>query len=158
MYENENKNLKIYKNYSQSNCYFECFYFIAKDFVKRKYNITQGCVPWYFPSPDDLPLYCNPWEASDFLETMLNVPTDNCKHCLPDCIKTSYKTRVTAVPLRNCRPENSANIQLCNKLQNPTRIVNTLSEEYRHRFPTGIPRHMNQQYISSTRQTGRYKV
>ena len=156
MYENENKNLKIHKNYSQSNCYFECFYFIARESVKMKYNTTQGCVPWYFPSPDDLPLYCNPWEASDFLETMLNIPTEKCLQCLPDCSTITYKTHVTAVPLRNCRLENLANSQVCNGLQNPTKINSTLMEEYGYRFQTGTPQYMKK-YISSTRKSGRFK-
>jgi hypothetical protein len=156
LYENENKDLKIYKNYSQSNCYFECFYYIAKELMKIKYNTTHGCVPWYFPSPDESPLYCNPWVASDFLETMLNIPTEKCKQCLPDCSTTTYKIHVTAVPLRSCRLENSANSQLCNKLQNPTRIVSTLDGEYGFRFQTGTPHRM--QYISSKRETGRFKI
>ncbi len=152
MYENENRNLSIHKYYSQSNCYFECFYYRAKEFVKIKYNTTRGCVPWYFPTPYDLPLFCNPWEAADFHEKLLNVSTENCQQCLPDCNVTTYKTHVTAVPLRNCYLENSANSQLCNnELQNPTRISSILKELYESRFG-GYPYYMKT-YDSSLRET-----
>ena len=83
MYEEENVQLKIYKNYTQTNCYFECFYVIAQEFVKNKYNSSEVCVPWFFPTPEKSPLICNPWEAADFLEKMLSVSTMNCQHCLP---------------------------------------------------------------------------
>ena len=155
MYENENSALRIYKNYTQSNCFFECFYNIAQEFVKKKYNSTQDCVPWFFPTPNESPLICNPWENVDFLSTMLSVSTENCSHCLSDCTATIYKTHVTSVPLRNCRFINLGNSQLCNGLQNPTWLVSTLNADYQNRFTT-IPKYIKN-YMSSIRQTGRFK-
>jgi hypothetical protein len=156
MYENENRKLSIHKYYSQSNCYFECFYYKAKEFVNTKYNTTEGCVPWYFPNPDDSPLFCNPWEASDFLETMLNVPTEKCKHCLPDCRATIFKTHVTSVPLRKCHLENSGNSRLCrNEFQNPSRITTIVKADHAYRLVFN-PYYMKRFDNSSLRQTSRF--
>ncbi len=156
MYEEENDFLKIYKNYTQTNCYFECFYFIAQEFVKNKHNSSESCVPWFFPTPKKLPLICNPWEAVDFLEKMLSVSTMNCQHCLSDCYATIYKTRVTSVPLRKCHLVNFGNSHLCDGKQNPLAFYNTLSSDYRHRFQTH-PFYMNK-YSSSIRRSGRFNL
>ncbi len=153
-YEEEIDELKIYKNYTQTNCYFECFYFIAQDFVKNKYNSSQSCVPWFFPTPEKIPLICNPWEAADFLNKLLSVSTLNCPHCLPDCNATIYKTRVTSVPLRKCHLVNFGNSQICNRKQNPLRFYNTLSGNYRYRFQAH-PFYMKK-YSSSIRTSGRF--
>ena len=126
-YKNEISNLTIFKSFSQSNCYFECFYNKAKEFVKNKYNTTQGCVPWYFPTAEYLPLFCNPWEAADFLDKMLKGSTKNCLYCLPECSETIYKTHVTTVPLINCYLDVLGNSPLCkNALQNPAKIYSII--------------------------------
>jgi hypothetical protein len=155
MFEKENSALTIYKNYTQSNCYFECFYNIAQEFVRKKYNNSHVCAPWFFPTPNNSPLICNPWEAVDFLATMLSVTTENCSHCLSDCSATIYKTHVTSVPLRNCHFINLGNSQLCNELKNPTWLVSTLNKDYQNRF-SSKPYYIKK-YMSSIRQTGRFK-
>jgi hypothetical protein len=156
MYEEENSELKIYKNYTQTNCFFECFYFIAQQYVKNKHNATRVCVPWFFPTPEKSPLICNPWEAADFLEKMLSVSTMNCQHCLPDCSATIYKRQVTSVPLRNCRFANVGKSRLCNGVKNPFGFYNTLDANYRFRFQTK-PYYMKK-YNPSIRHRGRFNL
>ncbi len=156
MYEEENTHLKIYKNYTQKNCYFECFYFIAQEFVKKKHNSTQACVPWFFPTPENSPLICSPWEAADFLEKVLSISTMNCPHCLPDCIATIYKTRVSSVPLWKCHLVNFGNSQICSGKQKPSGFFHTLMVNNNHRSKK-LPYYMKN-LNSSIRKSGRFDL
>ena len=127
-FERENSFMKIHKNYSQSNCIFECNLFYAMDLMKVKYNLSIDCVPWYFPSPDESPIICDPWQAVEMLKIMSDVPDKKCQHCLPNCLTTIFKTRVTAVPFRNCSMINIGNNSFCN-IYNPSKLkLNMLSD------------------------------
>ncbi len=48
LFSYENAGLKMHKNYSQSNCLFECFFLSAQETMKRRHNNTI-CIPWFFP-------------------------------------------------------------------------------------------------------------
>ena len=72
-FSDENVDLKIHKEYSYTNCIFECSIVFAKNELKIKKNLTKPCIPWYFPSSDDSITVCNPWDAMDFMELMIQV-------------------------------------------------------------------------------------
>ena len=101
-FEDENDGLTIFKNYSQANCFVECFLKHTIKIMKNAYNFTTGCTPWFMPVAEAHPTVCDPWQAAYFLEIMSNIPESNCQQCIPDCIKTTYSTSVTSVPLRKC--------------------------------------------------------
>ena len=71
-FSDESTGLKFYKEYSYTNCIFECSLIFAINKLKIEKNLTDACIPWYFPSPDDTIIICNPWDAVDFLELMVN--------------------------------------------------------------------------------------
>ena len=77
-------------------------------------NVSVPCIPWYFPTPVNVPVYfCNPWETVRFLEFMHNVPEGQC-HCLPDCNATFYEPDITSALLRKCDSSNFGVSWLCN--------------------------------------------
>jgi hypothetical protein len=78
-FEWEKGELKIFKNYSQSNCIFECNFFFAQNITS---NISPQCSPWYFPTSDLSPKMCDPWMARNMSEYMSNVPIKNCRYFL----------------------------------------------------------------------------
>ncbi len=71
-FSDENSGLKIHKEYSYTNCIFECSLDFAKNKLKIEKELADACIPWYFPSSDDTITVCNPWDAIDFLELMIN--------------------------------------------------------------------------------------
>ena len=151
LFEDENSKLSIYKNYTQSNCLFECFFFKAQTSVQKKYNATHPCVPWFFPTPDESPYICDPWQASDFLASMSNVPRKNCQHCLPDCSSTIYQTRVTAVPFRTCELANIGSSGMCKTMTNPLMLESTVNANYENRV--SAKPYFSKKYVGSTRYT-----
>jgi hypothetical protein len=138
LFNNENEMLKLYKNYTQSNCFFECFLHFAQSVIKQKYNMLQHCIPWYLPTSEEHPKICNPWEAVEFVKIMSNVPQNKCQHCLPDCTLTIYKTLVTAVPLRTCSLPCLKTTPFCNistsTESTTTMIGNLVSSNFQMRF------------------------
>ena len=94
LYKDETSGTTLYKNYTQSNCYFECFLKTAQKLTMKKFNSTRVCVPWFFPTLELSPKICNPWEGAYFLKEMSSVSTVTCTHCLPDCETTIYKSQV----------------------------------------------------------------
>ena len=112
-FENENVGLTLYKNYTQSNCFFECNLYFAQRKMKDIDIKSRNCVPWFFPPPFENPIICNPWEAEAIYQLMLNVPEKECHHCLPDCNTIIYKKKVTSVPLRSCDLSNAGVSQFC---------------------------------------------
>jgi hypothetical protein len=71
-FSDESADLKFYKEYSYTNCMFECSLLFAKNKLKIDKNLADACIPWYFPSPEDSITICNPWDAVDFLQLMIN--------------------------------------------------------------------------------------
>ena len=112
-FEWENSFMKIHKNYTQSNCMFECNLFYAQGMFEDQYPALTKCFPWYFPSHETYPLICDPWQAVEMLKIMSDVPNQQCKHCLPDCSSTIFKTRISTAPLRKCSLVNLGNTSFC---------------------------------------------
>ena len=92
-FEWENSLMKIYNNYTQANCLFECNLFYAQK------QMQLQCFPWYYQSNDSYPTICDPWQAAEMLQIMENIPDRHCKHCLPDCSSTILKMRISTAPL-----------------------------------------------------------
>ena len=111
-FEWESSFLKVFQNYTQQNCKFECSLFYAQQHLESKF---QPCSPWYFPSPEMSPNMCDPWQAAKMIEIMSNVPISECKHCLSDCNSTIYKHRISTTPFRNCQLNSLGSSKLCNK-------------------------------------------
>ena len=122
--EKENQDMKIHKSYSQSNCFLECFIFYAQNQLAKSQNLNQTCSPWFFPTSDALASICNPWQAVEFEKYFVNVPDNECSHCLPDCNNVIYETTVTTVHFRRCNFRNLGVSPLCNF------EFNTLSEPW----------------------------
>jgi hypothetical protein len=96
-----------------SNCLLECFLFSAQEALAKATNET--CMPWYFPFPDGSAKVCDPWQAAQFYQFMVNDnQTDNCSWCLPDCVNTVYHPVVTALPFKTCDETNLGVSPLCN--------------------------------------------
>ena len=112
--ENENKDMKIHKSYSQSNCFLECYIFYAQKKLANSRNLTQTCSPWFFPTSDASAAICDPWQAVEFENYFNNVPDEECSRCLPDCNNVIYQPSVTAVPFRRCDFRNLGVSPLCN--------------------------------------------
>jgi hypothetical protein len=154
-FEWENSFLKIYKNYTQTNCIFECNFFYAQQFIKEKFQLSVGCVPWYFPSADDSPIICDPWLAVELTDVMSNVPDEKCRRCLPDCRTTIFKTTVTAVPLRKCTLVNLGENTFCNmtnhSLMNPSMLNDLVVWNLKNRFKS-IPYYAKVNFTTSDRK------
>ena len=147
----ENNFLNIFKNYTQSNCYFECNF----EYAKKK--LEQQCSPWYFPSPDILPTICGPWQAAQLVEEMSNVPIIQCNHCLPDCDSTTFKARISAAPLRKCQLNSFRSNTFCNQnddiVFSSEFISNMPGYDFRKRFSTQ-PYFYTKSFASSQRKIG----
>ena len=108
----QNHPMKIHQNYTQANCLFEC----KLEFVQRQIAIEGGkkCVPWFYPSQDEFSLeICDPWQTKKFQTLLQNVEDGKCKHCLPDCVSTKYKTILTSAPFGDCDRTNLGLSRLC---------------------------------------------
>ena len=65
------------------------------------------CVPWNFPSIDDVP--CDPIEQYRFLHTYRSLDMTKVigtEVCLPNCAETKYTVSVTSAPFRDCDQAN----------------------------------------------------
>ena len=157
LFEDETINLTMYKNYSQSNCLFECFFYSAQKSMNSTYNTTVGCIPWFLPSTDNLSIICDPWQALEVFDFMWNVPNSNCSYCLPDCSTFIYKTTVTAVPLKKCDLTNIGLTHLCNtndkSLPSPEMFSNLVLNNFMARFNT-TPNYGRYNLSSSFRKRG----
>ena len=155
LFSNENSIMRLYKNYTQSNCFFECFLNLTQKEMNLKYNIS--CIPWYLPTFEKYPKICNPWEAVLFVEIMSNVPQKECPQCLPDCTVTIYTTLVTAVPLRNCSLKSMKTIYFCNTSVNTestsTMLGDLVFSNFDKRFGR-MPRYMKKTFSTSSRNLG----
>ena len=132
----ENSSLKIFKQYTLSNCIFECNFYYAQRVMSDRF---EPCSPWYFPSSDLSPKICDPWQAANITEVMSNVPIDECKHCLSDCDTTIFKTRISTAPLRKCNLNSFRSNSFCNTNANKNSLnseflSNWLTYDFDHRF------------------------
>jgi hypothetical protein len=146
MFSDENSNLKIHKNYTFSNCIFECSLLYARNQMSLGGNNSKACIPWFFPTPGNLSVYvCDPWESVKFLRFMSLVPDNECSKCLPDCSTTVYEPYTTAVPFRKCDSGNLGVSRLCNlsnkALPQPSKFGYQVKAEY-------ASRNMNPEFIN----------
>ena len=78
--------LKLFTQYSQAACQFECQIEIATN--------KCGCVPWDYPqlAKDHLISVCDGWGRYCFEDALLyaNKRLNDCGNCLPECIITRY--------------------------------------------------------------------
>ena len=149
-FEWENSFLKIFKNYTQKNCIFECNLFYAQQYLEKEF---KPCIPWFFPSPN-IPLdVCDPWQATQMIEIMSNVPFNECKHCLSDCDSTVFKTRISTAPIQKCELKNFNSNMLCNTNGSLSYLSDLLLLEYYKRFSTE-PYFYKKYFQSSNRQSG----
>jgi len=118
LFPQENKNMKIHKNYSLANCLLECSFFYAQDLLSKAMNLSQPCSPWYFPIYEEVGTICDPWEAAEFNRYFNNLPGNQCSHCLPDCDTVIYTPTITTIPFRRCDFRNLGVSSLCN-LEDP---------------------------------------
>ena len=84
---------KIYSEYSQPTCIFECALTMAAD--------IEGCTPWYLPTMANSTM-CDPWKTARFTKLMETTNSSECTHCLPDCEATTYTTTSTSSPIKRC--------------------------------------------------------
>ncbi len=78
-FSDESEDLKVHRLYSFTSCMFECSLLFAQDELLRTNVITEACVPWFFPPPDDSNVMCDPWETMAFLDLMDRVTDDKYK-------------------------------------------------------------------------------
>ena len=106
--------VKLFKEYSQSNCLLE----VSLRFGQRKLQVENNsppCTPWFIPIVDDNYQMCNPWEKKRILEIVTGgVPQTEFSICLPDCKRTLYHTRITTQVFRVCDEKNFGMTELCN--------------------------------------------
>jgi len=112
--ETQNLILQIHKTYSLSNCLLECSLNYSRQILKAKLNLTEACMPWYFPSNEDKITICAPWETLEFMKLFSNVPDGECKKCLADCNSTIYEPTISTLPFRRCDVRNQGVSPLCN--------------------------------------------
>lgn len=110
-FPDETETVKLFKNYSQTNCFFECILNITHE---RLSNRTLKCTPWYFPTLLNDTYFCPSSESVIFSETFTLVnPSLLCPQCLPDCKKINLKKSITMEPFRKCDEKNFGVSQLC---------------------------------------------
>ena len=66
LFPDEQAIMKVHNNYTYYNCMFECALFYALD------KTNNSCVPWYIPSPKESITICDPWQARNFFDYMVN--------------------------------------------------------------------------------------
>ena len=115
-FPDENSNLRIYKSYSQSNCFLECSIFYAQRMLlSEAENKSVSCIPWYLPFPDGDFTVCDPWESIKFSSYMFSkIPDKECAFCLPDCTTTIYKPVISTLPFKQCDESNLGISYFCN--------------------------------------------
>jgi hypothetical protein len=141
-FADENSQMKIHKNYSYSNCMFECSLLYAQRELKATNNVSYYCIPWFFPTAASDIAVCNPWESLQFFDLMNNIPDDTCSYCLPDCSTTIYETSITTIPFRHCDSRNVGVSKLCTldntNLPLPTKFGRQVIDEYTSDMPSFV--------------------
>jgi hypothetical protein len=147
--------LKLHRNYSYSNCIFECkLEFAAKclticndtehhcdcqdykaiDAIDLK--SSNACVPWYYPSnQSEIKTICDPWDSVKFIEILnKKIPSEQCEKCLPDCSITKYESSMAYAKLQKCDGttigSSSILCDIMDKTINPAPWVSLAQNEY----------------------------
>ena len=108
----DEKKLQLHKKYSQANCFLECSLDIAMRAMSP--NMSDPCIPWYFPVQNASIRMCDPYEAFTFVDIMKDIADEECPQCLPDCSGTTFEASVSAAPFRRCDYKNLGLSELCN--------------------------------------------
>jgi amiloride-sensitive sodium channel len=114
LFPDENSAMKMHKKYSQSSCLLECALFYAQRKLAEAKNMSKPCLPWYFPTYEEIGTICDPWEAAEFDDNFNNVPDSECSNCLPDCDTVIYEPSITTIPFRRCDFRNLGTSPMCN--------------------------------------------
>ena len=129
--------MKIHRNYTQTNCLFECKLETVRNQRIADNKTGKTCIPWFYPKENEYILdLCNPWETADFQTLLKNVDDKKCKHCLPDCKSTKYKMSLSSAPFGNCDQTNLGLSPLCdlstgmNMMMNPPIWKDVVKGEY----------------------------
>lgn len=69
LFPDEAHDMKLHKNYSQSNCLLECSLKYAQDAQSNSTGL-KACTPWYFPFIDGEQKICDPWETANLSRVM----------------------------------------------------------------------------------------
>ena len=128
--------MKMYKNYTQTNCLFECRLEAARKQMIQN-NLTKNeCVPWFYPKGDEhIFKLCDPWGMRTFQNLFQNINDEQCNHCLPDCRSTHYLTTLSSAPFGYCDRTNLMLSPLCDlstkrMMMNPPIWKHTIQREY----------------------------
>jgi hypothetical protein len=153
----ENSLMKIYNNYTQANCVFECNLFYAQKIMHDKYPNLIICFPWFYQSNESSPTICDPWQAAEMLKIMWDIPDKICNGCLPDCSSTIFKTRISTTPFRKCSLINMHNSSFCNmynhKSITPSMLDNLVIKDFEKRYRS-LSYYMKKNFSSSHRKFG----
>jgi len=120
-FPDEINEVKLFKNYSSSNCLLNCW---LTQVGLNLSSIGFNCMPLqlFLVNPENLNL-CDPFQTAIFWNTFNKVKLDdNCDNCLPDCTHISYQHTVSLEPFRSCDEKNFGISKLCN-FNNPDQIV-----------------------------------
>ena len=123
--------LKVHKNYTMSNCIYECSIDKISKEIEKQYNST--CTPWFLLPMDNNIKFCNPWLAQKFVEMMsVIIPNTDCPHCLSSCESTSYTVNINTAPFRECSMLNMGISHLCdfNTKLNPAKWSSRVVDQY----------------------------
>jgi len=134
-FENEKHSILLHKSYTQANCFLECRMAYAEDQMKRKTNTT--CTPWFLPFVPKKHSLCNPWQSMDFQMLMSGSEvSQRCIHCLSDCQRTVYYSKVSTQPFRKCDEKNLGMSPFCDvgndDLPKPQIFGDQVLQEYNH--------------------------
>ena len=91
LFQHESRRLSLFREYSQSNCVFECQLNVAYD--------KCHCIPWDYPHLNDSMNICDRFGRDCFEKFMANSTfIKNCD-CLPECATTRYAYSVSSTAI-----------------------------------------------------------
>jgi len=107
--------LKLFSQYTYSNCLFECILTYATQYVQDSTNMTSTGTPWFFPRGEKDNLVSGFMVTTQILDAMneKSAVRHECKQCLPDCTFTKYSFRFSSEPFRKCDDLNFLMSPLC---------------------------------------------
>lgn len=108
-------NLKLFRNYTQSKCIFECMLSNAQEEARVVRKSNRTCTPWYFPFAEGDQYTCDPWETMEVYKSMMGQTARGvCEYCMPSCNFFTYQPRVSHEPFRMCDDLNLGSLPFCN--------------------------------------------
>lgn len=115
LFGDETDGMIFHTVYTQANCFLECSMSLAHEEIRKMSNDSKTCTPWYLPFVQEGHVLCDPWTTSTFEMYMRSgARQSRCSHCLPDCQRTVYQTKVSTQAFRKCDERNLGMTQFCN--------------------------------------------